>query len=394
MYYKEVIAKNFEDALNLIKKDYGDSATIIKHEDFYTGGFLGMMRKKSVKVKYSVSDDVMLRKYKENMGIKSPKKNIANPETTEIRGHDNGRSAFFEKESMKFLLNRLDEIDNKISSVKTNDKNVHPEITRLKEILKENEFYDDFINEIAEDAECSLSYSQLSEPDFVHRFVLNQLLNKIKVTPKNIAKEGEKKVVVLVGPTGVGKTTTVAKLAANAIRDKLSVELVTIDGFRIGAKYQLEKYAEYMMTPISGVEDNLSLQRIVDLSNAELILIDTIGRSQQDEINIVKMKKMLELQRCDCEFILTISAVTKPREVIKIFKSFEMFDFYGVIVTKCDESETMGAILNEIINRKKTLRYITDGQKVPNDIKKGSRQILTEKIKGFDASVYFSNELI
>ncbi len=393
MYYREVIAKSLEEARSLIKRDYGDSATMLSSEDHFVGGVLGFGRKKLIKVKYSVSDDIMLKKYKEGLGIPSynkPLKKMDNLKEIEVKNEPSAIS----EDTLKSLMSKLDNIEQKISGQPVGSANTHTELLRLKEILKENEFYDDFINEVIDHVECSLSLSQISERSYLHKIVINYILNNIKLTLKPLAKEGEKKVVILIGPTGVGKTTTVAKLAANSIREKLNVELITIDGFRIGAKYQLEKYAEYMSTPMSNAEDNLELQKIVDLSNADLILVDTIGRSQQDEINIAKMKKMLELQRCDYECLLTISAVTKPREVSKIFKSFEVFDFQGVIITKLDESETFGALLNETISRKKTLRYLTDGQKVPNDIKKAGRSILLERLKGFDPSIYFSNDPI
>jgi flagellar biosynthesis protein FlhF len=199
-----------------------------------------------------------------------------------------------------------------------------------------------------------------------------------------------KRIVVLVGPTGVGKTTTIAKIAANAIREKLKVELITIDGYRIGAKYQLEKYAEYMRTPVSGVEDNLELQKLIDLSDADLILIDTIGRSAADEINLVKMKQMLKIERYKPDYILTISSSVKPREVKRIFKNFSIFDYNSVIITKLDESETIGAVINESITYNKSIMYCTTGQRVPNDIEKATKINIMEKIKGLDINVYLN----
>jgi len=125
--------------------------------------------------------------------------------------------------------------------------------------------------------------------------------------------------------------------------------LYLIDGYRIGAKFQLEKYAEYMRAPVSGVEDNLELQKVVDLSDADLILIDTIGRSAKDEMNLVKMKQLLQFNRYKPEYALTLSASTKVKEIQKIFKNFDLFDYSSIIITKIDECDIIGGILNAAI---------------------------------------------
>ena len=142
---------------------------------------------------------------------------------------------------------------------------------------------------------------------------------------------------------------------------------------------------------MSGVEDNLELQKVVDLSDADLILIDTIGRSAQDEMNLVKMKQMLKFNRVKPEFVLTVSASTKVSEIKRIFKSFDLFDYSNVIITKLDESETIGGILNSAINYERSIKYFTNGQRVPNDIGKANLSNLMDKIKGLEIEVYLNN---
>ena len=134
----------------------------------------------------------------------------------------------------------------------------------------------------------------------------------------------------------------------------------------------------------------LTLQ-IVDLSDADLILIDTIGRSAKDEMNIVKMKQLLRFNRCDPEYVLTISASTKTSDIQRIFKNFDIFGYKSIIITKLDESDTIGSILSAAINKERGIRYYTDGQRVPNDIEKASHLNIMEKIKGLELEVYLSN---
>jgi len=388
MEYREIEAETLEDAKFKIKKEFGDRARIIKIIESSKGGFFGLGSKKNVKVLISISDVDLLKKYKENLGIHKIK---TDPELSFVKESSINNSAenFL---SLSVIMDKLNCIESQIGSSPNENKEEkeHDNLIEVKDILKENEFSDDFIDSVISSIKENLSYTKIDNKGEVHRFVYDFIKKEISIyderkTPK------EKRAIVLVGPTGVGKTTTIAKIAANAIREKLKVELITIDGFRIGAKYQLEKYAEYMRTPVSGVEDNMELQKIIDLSDADLILIDTIGRSATDDMNLVKMKQMLKISRCRTEFVLTISASTKVKDVERIFKNFNMFDYESIIITKLDESESIGGIVDSAILYKKQIKYITTGQRVPNDIEKATKNNIMAKIKGLELEVYINN---
>jgi len=383
MEYREIEAQTLDEAKIKIRKEFGDRARIIKVVDSSKKGFLGIGKKQKVKVLISISEVDMLKKYKENLGIKNPNKKI---DIENNNSEINSQSG-----SLGNLLEKLNNIENELKFI--NNKTVddmHSNLAQAKQILKENEFFDDFIDRLIESVKENLPYSKIEDRLEVHKYIYGYIKDKLNVKD-SLEKIGDKKkVLILVGPTGVGKTTTIAKIAANGLREKLKVELITIDGYRIGAKYQLEKYAEYMKTPMAGIEDNLELQKQIDLSESDVILIDTIGRSAKDEMNLIKMKQLLKLARFKPEFVLTISASTKPKEVKAIFKSFSMFDYDSVIITKIDESETIGAILNTAIDKNCSIRYFTNGQKVPNDIEKATKYNIMDQIKGLDIEVYLN----
>ena len=392
MEYREIEAPNIEEAKYRIKREYGDRARIIKIMETSKGGFFGFGSKKNVKVLISISDVDLLKKFRENMGIEK----ISDNQAQTLKNNSQKAMQKFtdskESLSISMVMEKLKFIEDQIQRGNiNNDDKLHANLLEIKQILKNNEFYDDFISKIIEEIKKNLTYSDIDNKIEVHKFVYDYIKEQLIISEDIKINDKKKKILILVGPTGVGKTTTIAKIAANAIREKLKVELITIDGYRIGAKYQLEKYAEYMRAPITGVEDNLELQKAVDLSDADLVLIDTIGRSAKDEMNLVKMKQLLKFSRYKPEYALTISASTKVKEIQKIFKNFDLFDFNSIIITKLDECDIIGGILNSAIELKKSLRYLTDGQRVPNDIEKVNKINLMTKVKGLELEVYMNN---
>jgi len=391
MEYREVRASNLEEAKYTIMKEYGDRARIIKTVSESEGGFLGFGKKKFVKVLISITENELLETYRRNLGInKIPKKEPDSEKT--VQEKLNKFTTREESLSLSLVMEKINSLEKAIKKntyEKTED--LPPNIEELKDILKDNEFSDDFIGKIVKDAMDNLPLTKLENRLELHHYVYDYIKNAVKIDTEFKFEKGKKRVFVLVGPTGVGKTTTVTKIAAAGIREKIEVELITIDGYRIGAKYQLEKYAEIMNTPMCSVEDKLELQKLISLSTADLILIDTIGRSQTDEMNLVKMKQMLDIKYADVEFTLAVSAATKPREIERIFKSFDIFDYKNVVITKVDESEIIGAVLSSAILRNKGIVFYTTGQRVPNDIERATAFNIMSKIKGLEPEVILMN---
>jgi flagellar biosynthesis protein FlhF len=188
----------------------------------------------------------------------------------------------------------------------------------------------------------------------------------------------------------VGKTTTVVKLAANfGIDDKgnhtRKVALVTIDSYRIGAKQQLEIYSGVMQFPCFSAVDYDELKKIIAVNsdNTDLFLIDTIGKSPRDMVKLGEMKLLLDACGSFAEVHLAVAATTKPSDIEEILKTFEPFNYKSVIVTKMDETMRIGNIIGALSERAKPVSYVTNGQKVPEHIRKASVVQFLINLEGF-----------
>ena len=178
-----------------------------------------------------------------------------------------------------------------------------------------------------------------------------------------------RKVVALVGPTGVGKTTTIAKLAANfKLRAGLRVGLVTVDTYRIAAVDQLRTYAEIIDIPMKVVSGPRDLSRVLnELADLDLVLIDTAGRSPADELQLQELKNLLAEGPVD-EVHLVLSLAASTRSLINTARQFAGIRTSSMILTKLDESPGLGQLLAALPDLPFPISYLTTGQNVPDDI--------------------------
>ena len=187
------------------------------------------------------------------------------------------------------------------------------------------------------------------------------------------------KIVALIGPTGVGKTTTLAKIAAKFVLEQgAKVALITADTYRISAVEQLKTYSDILGLPLEIVYNSQALQEAIDKhQDKQLILLDTAGRSQY---NVYQMKELNELLSIDVpiEKHLVMSATTKTSDGLELLENFSLCEPNRVIFTKVDETKTHGLILNILHRRKAALSYLTNGQSVPDDIEPASIEKLAE----------------
>ena len=206
--------------------------------------------------------------------------------------------------------------------------------------------------------------------DEIERYFSSRLLlaNGIDIGAK-------KKIVVFVGPTGVGKTTTIPKIAAQYMRSGRRVSFVTIDNYRIAAVDQLQRYASIMKVPFTSASTPEALRaEIRKLDSSSLLFIDTMGRSPKSVEEIVAMSKYFNtVGRFDMDVQLVMSSTAKYKDALKIMNAFKPANYKGIILTKVDETDYLASSLCAISKSKVPITYVTYGQGVPKDIAPAKR---------------------
>jgi flagellar biosynthesis protein FlhF len=197
---------------------------------------------------------------------------------------------------------------------------------------------------------------------------LNQALSRI-IRTEPIQAANTPRAVVFLGPTGVGKTTTIAKLAAMfALGEQKRVQLVTLDTYRIGAAEQLKTYGEIIGVPVHVASSVSDLREIMGRSaETDYLLIDTVGHSHKRVRDFEELASFLR-QCPGCEKHLVLSMATKPDDLREIIRGFDAFSVDKLLFTKLDESTSFGGIVNEQMRTGRPISYLTDGQNVPDDL--------------------------
>ena len=268
------------------------------------------------------------------------------------------------------------------------DGDNHVFVKMLYNVLLENEVQEKYINQVLEDMDKVLRTSH--SLDNLLSNVYQKMVLKLGTPTRIVPGERRPKVVFFIGPTGVGKTTTIAKIASKfKVEEAKKVGLITADTYRMAAANQLQTYANILGVPLNVIYSADELldtvkKQIRENEDLDVILVDTIGFSHKNEEQRQDTKKLISAlgDYYDSEVYLVLSATTKQKDLIDIADSYMEFAKFNLIFTKLDETKCLGNIFNMKQYTKAPLSYITIGQNVPDDIEIVNAQKLVKQLLG------------
>lgn len=376
MKVKRYIGETVQEAMQKVKMDLGRDAIIINTRKIRKRGIAGLFAKPMIEVIATIDDYESLSINNNHIDSPSTKteevcSNIYREKNIE-KQLNHIYSPSETNKSMKNMDAEFNEIKSmlgKVYSVVKDSGDNHSELVKeYLSRLKNNEVEEEIILKIKEKINAALTMQMQEDENIVRNFIYNILLELFPKHDEGL-DDNFKKVMIFVGPTGVGKTTTLAKLAAvYSLSKKKKVGFITADTYRIAAVEQLRTYSEIIGVPLSVIYSPLEfIDAVEKYKEKDIIMVDTAGRSHKDKYQLMELKPLLN-KDIDSEVYLVMSATTKMADCKEIIESYGFLQDYKLLFTKVDETSSTGIILNTTYITKKPLSYVTIGQNVPDDI--------------------------
>ena len=424
-------AATMAEALTQVKSTMGADAVILHTRTFFTRHWLGLRRREMVEITAGKGLNVGRRRYmtepapsqqrlnqRPAAGIAAyrtggggtatapPSRALASPRGESPDDSFAGGASISPRNAVQGSRNFMEtpaatsaamlSISQEVSALKSMVKDLvtttrHQQCPNVPEDLFD--YYMQLItNQVAEEVAADIVKTlqkqvrpeHLAQPEFVREKLAEQLEKLIPTAgPITRSKAQGPHVVALIGPTGVGKTTTLAKLAATLkLREKHRVGLITLDTYRIAAVDQLKRYADIIGSPLRVANSGEELRDAVrSMSDCDFLLIDTAGRSPNDTMKLNELRGLLSVVEPD-EVHLVLSSTASEACINLAVSRFSDVRVDKIIFTKIDEAAHVGVVLNVIRRVNKSLSYITTGQDVPDDIEVGRGRRLAQLILG------------
>ncbi|WP_024790628.1 MULTISPECIES: flagellar biosynthesis protein FlhF [unclassified Lebetimonas] len=400
MKLKTYTAESYTEALKKVKEEVGDDAVIvsskeIKKKTLTSPGLYEIVvavEESNIRPRKPMSDkehaqEVMLKlssaaKEISSISKKENKEIINQPNLTPKKNDEIielKKQVTKISDTLKFLQASMWKIANK------SELQLPPEFSEIYALSRASGINEKHLDEIMKLTIKYMPLKMRKNSQTIKRYFYTLLKKMIPVRMEREITPPHKKIMMFVGPTGVGKTTTIAKLAARfayKLSKRHKVGIITLDTYRIGAVEQLMTYAKMMRLPIETVVDPSDFSLALEsLRHNEYILIDTVGSSQHDKEKIEKLSNFLKVDTfAEININLVLSAVTKYDDLLDIYKNFSILPIDTLVFTKLDETKNYGNIFSLLIETKKPVSYFSTGQEVPDDLTQAGADYLLKGI--------------
>ncbi|OBZ16895.1 flagellar biosynthesis protein FlhF [Bacillus sp. FJAT-26390] len=400
MRVKRYVVNALPEAVSMIRSELGKDAVILNTKEIKVGGFMGMFRKKKMEVIAAIESN--------QANVPTPQQRTANPQVDAaveqiLQTAQRTATAVMEppvpapapvpvkesndrKEREQFIIDEIRDLREymvKLSKQQHNLAAMSEPLIQLKEHLLEQEMDPAWVERLLQGIE---EKQHEVEGEFSKDQVWELAAAQIDEWLRPYSGSGissHVRVVHFVGPTGVGKTTTIAKLAAEqTLKKGRKVGFITSDTYRIAAVDQLRTYATILNVPLEVVFSQMDLTRAFkQLEEQELIYMDTAGRNFRSELHVSEVNSLLQTTE-PSETVLVLSLTGKTRDMAAVADHFSKYGVRKVLFTKLDETSVYGAIFNLIMNFEFLPTYMASGQTVPDDIELFQIDVYINKLLG------------
>jgi flagellar biosynthesis protein FlhF len=398
--------KTKEEAIEKAKNELGPGAVVMNVREIKPKGFFRLFKRPTFEVTAALEEKetyvnplsalISPKKIHDNINLAADEKiEFPRPAREAAKTMDKTIEKPKEQSRDNDIEKRLDDLSSMLEEkLKDEPKEeehsnvLNPEALNFIRILYkkliENEVNEKYVNQIIEEVE------QFIRPGTSVDMILANVYQKLILRfgrPESIQMtKGKTKVVFFIGPTGVGKTTTIAKIASRyKVEQDNRVAFITADTYRIAATEQLRVYANILDVPMSVVYSSEELNDAIEkLQECDLIFVDTAGFSHRNETQREDIKNLIQNmdERWDKEVYLVLSATTKYKDLLEIVDIYREISDFKLIFTKLDETSAYGNLLNIKLYSGADLSYMTNGQNVPDDIELFNIQKIVKQILG------------
>lgn len=370
MRIKKFVAPNVKDAIAQVKTEFGDDAIILSQKKIKVNE-----DREGIEVTAAIDKSEELKNNKDSF-IQHLKKTSAQSSASSTAS---GMQFTILQKEVEFISERMDLLINHIKY--ENLPHIPKSLQKKVKSLIAGGVKPSLANSIIEELVLNLKGEDFLNEELIEEKLILKIKSMLQISGPLKFNNNVPATVVIIGPSGAGKTTIAAKLAAiNKYKSKKNVCLISADSYRIAAKEQLKSFAEIAKIRFESIYNNSELLDLINqLQSFDLIIIDTAGINPRDMKKMVSLKEMIKVAKAD-EIHLVLSLTSKESYLRDVIRNFSILSYDSIIYSKIDETNTYGEILNIATDYEKKISYLTNGQSIPEDIITADRKELAELI--------------